>query len=142
MINKFFNKLVAVPIYGLGVDDSNESVIKFMGIMKVTISFVKYCPQVYLNWKRKSTLGWSLENVILDLTGGLLTFLQIIFDKMDGKATNLFSGSLNIAKFALSIISASFDFIFLFQHFILYHGNESENEDFNQIIDIDISKEV
>lgn len=54
-----------------------------MGIVKVCISFVKYIPQVYLNFKRKSTEGWSLENVLLDLLGGSLTFVQILLDKID-----------------------------------------------------------
>ena len=46
-----------------------------MGYAKAAITFVKYCPQVYLNWKRKSTVGWSTENVLLDLTGGSLSLL-------------------------------------------------------------------
>ncbi len=48
-----------------------------MGYCKAAITFVKYCPQVYLNWKRKSTVGWSLGNVILDFTGGAFSFLQM-----------------------------------------------------------------
>ena len=50
------------------------------GYCKIAISFVKYCPQVYLNYKRKSTVGWSLGNVLLDLTGGLLSFAQIFLE--------------------------------------------------------------
>jgi len=50
------------------------------GYAKAAITFVKYCPQVYLNWKRKSTVGWSLANVCLDLTGGSLSFAQMAID--------------------------------------------------------------
>jgi len=46
------------------------------GYAKALITFVKYLPQVYLNYKRKSTVGWSLANVLLDLTGGTLSFVQ------------------------------------------------------------------
>ena len=50
------------------------------GYCKIAISFVKYCPQVNLNYKRQSTVGWSLANVLLDLTGGLLSFAQIFLE--------------------------------------------------------------
>lgn len=93
-----------------------------MGIVKVVISFVKYIPQVYLNWSRKSTEGWSLENVMLDLLGGSFTFIQIVLDKMDtGEAGGTFDGSLNIAKFLLGVLTIIFDCIFLFQHYVLYN---------------------
>ena len=46
-----------------------------MGYAKAAITFVKYIPQVILNYKRKSTEGWSLLNVLLDLTGGTLSLL-------------------------------------------------------------------
>ena len=95
-----------------------------MGLMKVAISFVKYLPQVYLNWSRKRTTGWSLENVILDLLGGFFSFLQIFIDWVESGATNQFSGGLNIAKFLLAIVSMLFDLIFLFQHYVLYNPNK------------------
>jgi len=50
------------------------------GYCKAAITFVKYLPQVYLNWKRQSTVGWSLENVLLDFTGGFFSMVQIIID--------------------------------------------------------------
>ena len=91
-----------------------------MGLAKVLISFVKYIPQVYLNYKRKRTDGWSLENVLLDLTGGLLSFVQIFIDWADSGTTSQFSGGLNVAKFLLAIVCIVFDLIFLFQHYVLY----------------------
>ena len=45
-----------------------------MGYAKAAITFVKYLPQVYLNWKRQSVDGFSIENVVLDFTGGSLSF--------------------------------------------------------------------
>lgn len=51
--------------------------IRMCGFCKASITFVKYMPQVYLNWQRKSTHGWSLENVFLDFGGGVFSFLQI-----------------------------------------------------------------
>lgn len=48
-----------------------------MGYFKLTISFFKYLPQFYWNYKRKSTKGWSIANIILDLTGGTFSFAQL-----------------------------------------------------------------
>jgi hypothetical protein len=33
-----------------------------------------------MNWKRQSTVGWSIGNVMLDFTGGSLSFLQQFLD--------------------------------------------------------------
>ena len=43
-------------------------------IMSNTCSFLK----VYMNYKRKSTVGWSIGNVLLDFAGGALSILQMI----------------------------------------------------------------
>ena len=79
-------------------------------------------PQVYLNWKRKSTVGWSLENVILDFTGGFFSFTQQFLDTVC-RGKGFFaqtSGGFNIVKFLLSVIAMIFDIIFLVQHYVLY----------------------
>ena len=45
------------------------------GYGKAAITLVKYMPQVYLNYKRQSTIGWSLANVMMDFAGGSFSFL-------------------------------------------------------------------
>jgi len=57
--------------------DSDVKVVSMMGYFKLSISFLKYLPQFYWNYKRKSTAGWSIFNIILDLTGGLFSFGQM-----------------------------------------------------------------
>lgn len=54
-----------------------------LGYEKLLLSFVKYLPQVYWNYVRKSTVGWSIFNIICDFLGGSLSFLQIIIDNID-----------------------------------------------------------
>ena len=93
-----------------------------MGYAKAAITFVKYCPQVYLNYKRKSTVGWSLENVLLDFTGGSLSLLQSILNSVALGKPLFEKGAFNLVKFILSITSILFDSIFMFQHFVLYRG--------------------
>ena len=73
-----------------------------------------------MNYKRQSTVGWSLANVILDFTGGSFSMLQIVIDSaVRGKS--MFSGdAFNVVKFMLSVMSMGFDIIFLVQHYVLY----------------------
>ncbi|KAL1464436.1 hypothetical protein WDU94_004085 [Cyamophila willieti] len=47
-------------------------------LVKLTITLIKYVPQAYMNYKRKSTTGWSIGNVLLDFIGGFFSFLQML----------------------------------------------------------------
>ena len=103
-----------------------------MGYAKAAITFVKYCPQVYLNYKRKSTVGWSLANVLLDFTGGSLSLLQSAINTIAFGEPFFDPGAFNLVKFILSIMSIFFDSIFMFQHFVLYrdaHGKALEKSE-------------
>jgi cystinosin len=79
-----------------------------------------------LNHQRKSTDGWSIWNIILDFTGGLLSDLQLIFDCKDLHDFSAITG--NFAKFGLGSISIVFDVIFMFQHYVLYAESETTDE--------------
>jgi cystinosin len=48
-----------------------------LSFVKIGISLIKYIPQVILNYRRKSTVGWSIWNILLDFTGGILSDLQV-----------------------------------------------------------------
>jgi cystinosin len=52
-----------------------------MGYFKVSISFLKWWPQMIWNFKRKSTKGWSTFANILDFIGGFFAFFQIWMEK-------------------------------------------------------------
>ena len=47
--------------------------VSALGYSKLAISFIKYTPAVYWNYKRKSTKGWSIFNIISDMIGGVLS---------------------------------------------------------------------
>jgi cystinosin len=95
----------------------------YFGWCKIVISLIKYIPQVYLNYKRKSTKGWNIFNILMDFTGGVFSFLQNIIDyernefSIEKKGQN---NTLNIAKFAISFIAIFFDVIFMLQHYVFY----------------------
>jgi cystinosin len=48
--------------------------------IKLAVTLTKYVPQAYLNYRRKSTVGWSIENILLDFTGGVLSMAQMMFN--------------------------------------------------------------
>ena len=101
----------------------------YLGWCKVAISLIKYIPQVISNYKRKSTIGWNIHNILLDFTGGSFSFGQNIIDSFRNTfdiTTEGQSKELNIAKFALSFISMFFDCVFMVQHFCLYKDSNSD----------------
>lgn len=53
--------------------------IYYYSYTKLFITFMKYCPQVYLNFKRKSTFGFSIFTVMLDFAGGFFSIVQMLF---------------------------------------------------------------
>ena len=103
-------------------------------------------PQAYFNYRRKSTEGWSIHNILLDFTGGSFSFAQNIIDTIRGQTIIIDdptqNHSLNIAKYALSFISIIFDIIFMTQHYCLYAKRDaSENKSDKGINSIDHKEE-
>lgn len=47
--------------------------VYLLSYIKLYISFGKYVPQVLLNYRRQSTIGWSIINILLDIAGGTLS---------------------------------------------------------------------
>ena len=73
-------------------------------------------PQVYLNYKRKSTEGWSIINILLDFTGGSFSILQDVIKAVGHGQSPFEGGGFNIVKWMLGIMSIFFDIIFMIQH--------------------------
>ena len=89
-----------------------------LSFVKLAISIVKYIPQVALNFRRKSTDGWNIDNVLLDFTGGGLSFGQ---QMMDCACARDWSGIVgDPVKFGLGFASMFFDVIFIAQHYVCY----------------------
>jgi len=93
----------------------------FLSYVKVGITAVKYIPQVMLNYRRKSTAGWAIWNILLDFTGGSLSIIQLIGDSFaqDGSWTGVLG---NPAKLGLGLVSICFDVVFIIQHYVLYRS--------------------
>ncbi|XP_019711420.1 cystinosin isoform X2 [Hippocampus comes] len=92
----------------------------FFSYIKLAVTLVKYLPQAFLNYRRKSTEGWSIGTVLLDLSGGLLSISQMILDSYNNDEWHLIFG--DPTKFGLGLFSVVFDMLFLFQHYCLYRS--------------------
>ncbi|WKX97678.1 hypothetical protein Q1695_013391 [Nippostrongylus brasiliensis] len=88
--------------------------------IKMAVTLSKYFPQMYFNFRRKSTVGWSIGNVLLDFTGGTLDILQMVLQCTNVSDWVAFYG--NPVKFGLGLVSIVFDIIFMLQHYVLYRG--------------------
>ncbi|KAJ5106174.1 hypothetical protein N7456_002849 [Penicillium angulare] len=100
-------------------------VIYAFSYIKVVITIFKYVPQAWLNYKRKSTSGWNINQILLDLSGGILSLLQLV---LDSSLQNDWSGITgNAVKLFLGNITIISDMIFVVQHYILYRESKSKS---------------
>lgn len=106
---------------------ANTEQIYTLGYVKLLTVFLKYIPQAWVNYKRKSTLGWSIYPMLLDFAGGWLSLAQLC---IDSALENDWSGVTgNPVKFGLGNITIVFDIIFMLQHYVLYKRPAKHLED-------------
>lgn len=79
-----------------------------------------------MNYRRKSTVGWSIGNVMLDFIGGSFSILQMILQSYNNGQWGLIFG--DPTKFGLGLFSVLFDILFLVQHYALYRPYEHQYE--------------
>ena len=98
----------------------------YFSYVKIFVTVVKYIPQAYMNYQRKSTNGWNIVLVLLDLTGGIFSCGQMIIDGFNFKDWSSLTG--NSTKFGIALVTYVFDFIFILQHYVWYrHSNLKAN---------------
>eukprot|EP00127_Corallochytrium_limacisporum_P004205 Clim_evm150s157 gene=Clim_evmTU150s157 len=97
-----------------------------VSLIKMAVTMTKYVPQAMLNHQRKSTDGWSIHNVLLDLGGGVFSFLQMFLTGFFFGEWSQFTG--NPIKLGLSLFSVGFDIFFMLQHYIWYRDVRSKDE--------------
>ncbi|XP_040896045.1 cystinosin isoform X2 [Toxotes jaculatrix] len=90
----------------------------YFSYIKLAITLIKYVPQAYMNYRRQSTEGWSIGNVLLDFTGGIFSILQMILQSYNNDEWRLIFG--DPTKFGLGLFSVVFDILFMTQHYCLY----------------------
>ncbi|XP_037347376.1 cystinosin isoform X3 [Talpa occidentalis] len=109
--------LIAMIVAAVGVTTWLQFLFCFSYI-KLAVTLVKYFPQAYMNFRYKSTEGWSIGNVLLDFIGGSFSLLQMFLQSYNNDQWTLIFG--DPTKFGLGIFSIFFDIVFFIQHFCLY----------------------
>lgn len=94
--------------------------VSCMGYGKLVLSFLKYSPAVYWNFKRKSTKGWSIFNILLDLVGAAFSIASGSLSVSNG---------LNVTKMVLALLTIFYDSIFVFQHYVLYRKRAPRSDE-------------
>jgi cystinosin len=92
--------------------------VNFLSYIKLAVTCIKYFPQCFLNFRRRSTVGCNIDNFILDFVGGSLSVAQLVLDAELTRSWSAVTGDL--VKFVLGSLSMIFDCIFFVQHYILY----------------------
>ena len=113
--------LAALALYVGGTAIVSHEALRIfyaLSYCKMAVTFCKYVPQLLLNYRRRSTVGWPVDNILLDFTGGALSTLQLILDCADQHDWSGISG--DVVKFGLGVTSMVFDVLFLVQHYVLY----------------------
>jgi cystinosin len=107
-------------------------VVYAVSYVKLVVTLVKYTPQVVWNYRNKSTRGWSIEGMILDFTGGVLSIAQLVIDSyLQGDWSGITG---NPVKFGLGNVSMVYDLIFFTQHWVLYRGANGKGEETDSLL--------
>ncbi|XP_043488698.1 cystinosin homolog isoform X1 [Polistes fuscatus] len=113
----FISMLLAVTAVIMWLD-----FLYYCSYVKLCITLIKYVPQAFYNYRRKSTVGWSIGNIFLDFTGGILSMLQMILNAYNYDDWESIFG--DPTKFGLGFFSVAFDIFFIIQHYVLYRNRK------------------
>ncbi|XP_068153163.1 cystinosin homolog [Drosophila tropicalis] len=107
----------------------------YCSYVKLTITIIKYVPQALMNFRRKSTVGWSIGNILLDFTGGTLSMLQMILNAHNyDDWVSIFGDP---TKFGLGLFSVLFDIFFMLQHYVFYrHARETSISNLSAVTEV------
>ncbi|KAK8150642.1 hypothetical protein G3M48_000063 [Beauveria asiatica] len=97
--------------------------VYLVGNFKTLLTLLKYLPQVWLNYRRKSTQGLPPLPFALDIGGATLSLLQLLIDVA---YSNQSAALANPVKLVLSNLLIFFDAVLLFQRFVLYRDAVDE----------------
>lgn len=102
----------------------------YFSYIKLGVTLVKYIPQAHMNYRRKSTEGWSIGNVLLDFTGGSFSLIQMFLEAYNNDKWRFIFG--DPTKFGLGVFSIFFDILFIIQHYCLYRNREPMYQDLDE----------
>lgn len=87
-------------------------------ILKISMSLIKNIPQAFHNYERKSLKGFAIQSVMLDITGGVASLLQLASQISNDQGLNARTLAANFGKIGLALVTLVFDFIYVSQWLI------------------------
>eukprot|EP01134_Creolimax_fragrantissima_P000166 CFRG0166T1 len=112
----------------------NTSILSYLqgfSTTKLVLTVVRYVPQIFFNYSRQSTAGFSVGTQLFDVLGGLASVLQMVLLAVNSNDWSGFIG--NPTKIGLALVSIVFDVILIVQHYHYMrrvtnaHGEKCEN---------------
>lgn len=104
--------------YNENVGWNNNRTLSFCNklfLMKISMSLLKYLPQVKHNYERKTLKGFSISGIFLDVIGGIASLLQLIIEINNDGDFSFIVFVTNFGKIGLGLVTLIFDFIFISQ---------------------------
>jgi cystinosin len=108
--------------------------------VKLIVTLIKYTPQVIVNYRNRSTRGWSILQILLDFSGGILSITQQSIDSYIQRDWSGITG--NPVKFALGNVSMMYDLVFMTQHYVLYRGADGKPEEGDSLLGADEERRI
>lgn len=132
--------VLSVAAFALGVavtgnrDEGLFTVLNLMyylSYVKLVSTLVKNVPQVALNFQRRSTAGFTIWAVLLDVPGSVFSLAQLALDSWATQDWNAMLG--DPVKLWLAVMSLVIDVIYCVQHYVLFP--ESADVAGNKVLD-------
>ncbi|KAJ6258807.1 hypothetical protein Dda_6861 [Drechslerella dactyloides] len=111
-----------------------------LSLSKLLVTLIKYLPQIYTNYKNKSTQGFSIHQILLDFGGGLLSLVQLGIDAALEGSWEGVTG--NLVKTGLGLISMVLNLVFIVQHYLVYPGKEQVRDEGSEGSETEVGEEV
>ncbi|XP_055586712.1 cystinosin homolog [Uranotaenia lowii] len=93
-----------------------------LSYIKLSTVLIKYFPQAYVIYKRKTTEGFAIMTRVYDIAGGVFSVLQMLINAWNFDDWQSISG--DPVKIGLGLFSIMFCMIFIVQHYILYRPSK------------------
>lgn len=84
-------------------------------LLKISMSLIKYVPQVFHNHARRSMKGFAIQSTVLDVTGGVSSLMQLVWQISKEQGFNTTVWVANFGKIGLALVTILFNIVFLLQ---------------------------
>ncbi|AAS52950.2 AER269Cp [Eremothecium gossypii ATCC 10895] len=101
---------------------NNQSTLFYCHVLyfiKIIMSVLKYIAQAKHNYERKSTVGFSMLSVSLDICGGVFSLAQLVLDLTEKSGISVTTVKANSGKLGIGLVSLLFNFVYISQ-WLLY----------------------